>query len=328
MANRDVGIIFMGTSEYAIPVLRRLVEADYDIRLVVTQPNRPQGRKRRLLPPPVRQIADEMGLPVYQPEKIRRETCYEILETRHPDLIVTASYGQILRQKHLDIPKRGILNVHASLLPEFRGAAPIQHAVLDGRAVTGVTIMKTDIGIDTGPILSQATCRIEADDTAGTLEAKLASLGADLLIDTLPGYLAGTIQPRAQDPQRATYAPRITVEDGRIDWSQPADCIARRVRAMNPWPCTYTTCHGQRLKIYSAEAEENGGTEALPGTIVNVVNGRGIQVQTGCGVLLVRELQPACRKRMPGDNLVRGRFAETGNVLGSTPESEPLTCLE
>lgn len=328
MVNQDVGVIFMGTSDYALPVLRKLLDAEYDIRLVVTQPNRPRGRRRKIKAPPIRRLADEMGLEVYQPERICRNTCYDVLEEKRPDIMITASYGQILRRRHLEMPRYGILNVHASLLPAFRGAAPIQHAILNGCRTTGVTIMKTDIGVDTGPILTRAACRIEKDDTAGTLEARLAKLGAELLINTLPGYLAGTIKPEPQNEAEASHAPRICVDDGRIDWTQPADTIALLVRAMNPWPCAFTTCHGQRLKIFSAAVADSNDSGETPGTICNVLNGQGIQVQTGQGLLLIRDLQPACKKRMAADAMIRGRFAAIGSVLGSTEESGALPCLD
>jgi len=330
MNNRPAGVVFMGTSDYALPSLQKLHDAGYDIRLVVTQPDRPRGRRRKPAAPPVKILADQLGLDVFQPDIIRRRDCFKILESKQPDVMITASYGQILRRRHLEIPRHGILNVHASLLPEFRGAAPVQFAILEGRSVTGVTIMKTELGIDTGPILSRSEMPIADDDTAGSLEHKLADLGGRLLVDTLPEFLAGRIQPVQQDHTRASYARRITVDDGRIDWSRPAKQIALQVRAMNPWPCAFTICHGQRLKIYRARPSESvcADPRVIPGTICDVVNGKGIHIQTGDGILLVESLQPACRRRMPGDALIRGRFAELGFVLGAAPESEPLPCRE
>ncbi|MCD4655056.1 methionyl-tRNA formyltransferase [bacterium] len=324
----NLRIVFMGTSVYAEPVLRSLYENNYDIALVITQPDKRKGRNRRKASPPVKELADKLGLEVYQPEMIRDQICFHMLEKISPELIVTASYGQILRKKHLRIPKFGILNVHASLLPELRGAAPIQYAIIRGKTKTGVTIMKTDIGIDTGPVLSFREVLIAENDTAGILEAKLAIIGADLLIETIPKYIAGSLQPVEQDHSAATHAPKISTEDGRIDWNQSAQNICNLIKGMNPCPGAYTTCNKQRLKIHFASLIDRENTENTPGTILEVINGKGITVQTGQEILLIEELQPACKKRMCAESLIRGRSTSIGKILGSIPEGKPLVCPE
>ncbi|MBN1295454.1 methionyl-tRNA formyltransferase [bacterium] len=328
-------LIFMGTSAFAVPILNALVHAAYDIAYVITQPDRPQGRHRKIKPTPIHVAADSFGLPVFQPDSIRMQACFDMLDALAPDIIITASYGQILRQRHLDIPRFGILNVHASLLPDLRGPAPIQWAILQGKTITGVTIMKTELGIDTGPILSQDRLPIRLEDTADSLEARIAERGAALLIETLPKYLSGTLHPVPQNNAEATLTRMIRTEDGRIDWTLPAEQIARHIRAMHPAPGAFTICHHERLKIYSAGVDDDAAHDPMitdrtttPGTILDGINGSGLLVQTGRGRLLIHELQPACRKCMAAESLLQGRFAERGDVLGSTQEGHPLPCLE
>lgn len=311
----EARIIFLGTSAYAEPVLRTLCDHDCNVVLVVSQPDRKKGRRRKKASPPVKQCALDLGIDVFQPEKIRSKSAFETLQSYQPDIMITASYGQILRKKHIELPRYGILNVHASLLPVLRGAAPIQYSIIRGYDTTGVTIMKTDVGIDTGPILSLQDVPINPDDTAGSLEEKLSITGARLLIDTLPGYLAGEIDAVPQDETKATHAPMLYSEDGRIDWSRSAIEIARQVRGMNPCPGAFTLCHNQRLKIHFASAWQDH-TEHLqrqtPGTIIGLVKNKGITVQTGDGLLLIEEIQPACKRRMPAYSLIQGRYVEVG----------------
>ncbi|NOY99105.1 MAG: methionyl-tRNA formyltransferase [Chloroflexi bacterium] len=294
-------IVFMGSPDFAVPTLRALHE-NYPVVGVVTQPDRPSGRGRKLMPPPVKILADELGLPVVQPRRLREPEAMEQLRRFAPDLIVVAAYGQILRPDVLDLPPLGCINVHGSLLPRWRGAAPIQAAILAGDAETGITIMKMDAGVDTGPTLSQRAVPIAPDDTAGTLFEKMAPLGADLLIETLPGYLSGEIVPQPQDDERATYAPMLKKEDGRLDFSQPAADLARRVRAFNPWPGTFFEWNGALLKVHRASVGEGKS----PGVGSRIVVAGRPAVGAGEGILILEVVQPAGKKPMPGKAFLSG----------------------
>jgi methionyl-tRNA formyltransferase len=321
-------IVFMGTSEFAVPVLRALYQNKYDIRLVISQPDRPRGRNRKMVPTPVKTIAEQLGLPVYQPEKLKKTDCIKVLTDIKPNLIITASYGQILKKQHLQIPRKGILNVHASLLPDLRGPAPVQTALILGKSKTGVSIMLTDIGIDSGPIVTQKSLNILDTDTAGTLEKKLSWLGAELLIDTIPQYLSGTIRPVAQDHSKASYTRMLKKNDGWIDWNRSARDLAFQIRGMNPCPGAYTSCGDKRLKIHFARPYNLTIERELPGTVLNTVKGKGVLIQTGDGVLLCEEIQPACRKKMPGETLIHGRYSFTGDVLGKLPSIGDTECQQ
>ena len=241
----------MGSPDFALSTLRALHE-NYTVVGVVTQPDRAAGRGRELKPPPVKTLALELDIPVIQPEKLRDPEAMEQLRAWSPDVIVVAAFGQILRQDVLDLPKFGCINVHASLLPRWRGAAPINAAILHGDEETGITIMKMDAGLDTGPILTQRSVRIQPDETAGSLFETLSQLGADLLLETLPGYISGEIKPSPQPEEGATYAPMLKKEDGLLDFSRPAEELERKVRAFNPWPGTYFDWDGGRLKVHKA----------------------------------------------------------------------------
>ncbi len=312
-------IVFMGTSEFAVPVLQALIENNYVIQLVVSQPDRPKGRKQKILPTPVKTLASQNSLPVYQPEKLKRINCIEKLASINPDLIVTASYGQILKRQHLEIPEKGILNVHASLLPELRGPTPVQTALIQGKSKTGVTIMLTELGIDSGPVLSQKSVEIMETDTAASLEKRLSYLGAELLINTIPEYISGNIEPVKQNHQKATYSGMLKKSDGWIDWTRSARDISFQIRGMNPCPGAYTSCKQSRLKIHFARPYETNYKSKTPGTVLCAIKDKGVLVQTGDGVLLCEEIQPACRKRMRGDTLIHGRFSEPGDILGTIP---------
>lgn len=293
----------MGSPDFAVPTLRRLAE-HYPVTGVVTQPDRPAGRGRVLTPPPVKVLAQELGIEIIQPERMREPEAQAKLQAWAPDLIVVTAFGQILRKNVLELPRYGCLNVHASLLPRWRGAAPIQAAILHGDAQTGVTIMQMDPGIDTGPMLIQQAMPIRPDDTAETLGQRLADAGADLLIQTLPGYLAGEIQPRPQpaDPDLATYASMLTKEEGRLDFTQPAEALERRVRAFNPWPGAFMDWHGQPLKVHRAHVD--GGSQAEPGRRAIIA---GLPaVQTTQGWLMLDEVQPAGKRPMTGQDFLRG----------------------
>ncbi len=294
-------VVFIGSPEFALPSLEVLAQ-QVDVVGVVTQPDRRAGRGRTLTPPPVKAMALELNLPVIQPPKLRHPEAFEQLQAWQPDVIVVAAYGQILRKNILTLPPHGCINVHASLLPRGRGAAPINAAILHGDQETGVTIMQMDAGLDTGPILSQRAIPIEASDTGGTLSVKLADLGAALLADTLPDYLAGKITPQPQDDSLSTYAPMLSKADGQLDFSQPAEALARQVRAYHPWPGTFTTWHGKPLKIHKATATSGGGGQ--PG---RACIHQGLPaITTGAGLLLLNQLQPAGKKVMPGTAFLSG----------------------
>ena len=290
----------MGSPDFAVPVLQALAGA-YPLAGVVTQPDRPAGRGLTLVPPPVKRTALELGLPVVQPEKLRTPEALAELRAWSPDLIVVAAFGQILRPAVLDLPRFGCLNVHASLLPRWRGAAPIQAALLAGDTETGVTIMKLDPGVDTGPTLSRRALPIGPDDTAGDLFERLAPLGAQLLLETLPGYLAGSLALQPQDAARATYAPMLKKEDGQLDFSRPADELARRVRAFQPWPGTWMRWSGGDLKVQRARP---GSGQAEPGA--TLVSDGWPAVGTPDGILILEKVQAAGKKSLSGKDFLVG----------------------
>lgn len=298
--NESTRIVFMGSPDFAVPVLRALA-GSYRICGVVTQPDRPSGRGGKLTPPPVKVLAEELGLPLMQPEKLRAPEAMAQLTEWAPDVIIVAAFGQILRQNVLDLPRFGCVNVHGSLLPRWRGAAPIQAAILSGDAETGITIMKMDAGIDTGEMLAMRAIPIAPNDTGGTLFEKMSQLGADLLMETLPRYLSGELVPQPQPADGATYAPMLKKEDGLLDFARPAAELERRVRAFNPWPSAWMVWQGVPLKIHRAHVAA-GETE--PGQRV-VVNGLPA-IGTGAGLLVLDEVQPAGKKSMPGKAFLAG----------------------
>jgi len=300
-------IVFMGSPAFAIPSLAALAR-EYSVVGVVTQPDRPAGRGRLLTSPPVKLLAEEIGISLIQPRRLREVEVMEQLHAWRPDLIVVAAFGQILRQPVLELPPLGCINVHASLLPRWRGAAPVQAAILHGDEQTGITIMKMDAGIDTGPTLSQRSLSIYADDTAGSLGERLAALGAQLLLDTLPDYLNGVIQPNAQDDALATYAPMLAKADGLLDLNRPAEALSRQVRAYNPWPGAFIHYQDEIFKVHHASASAPG--EPLPGELQAGQRTRlaGLPaVMCGDGNLLLLELvQPAGKKTIPGNVFIQG----------------------
>ena len=293
-------IVFMGSPDFALSTLRALHENSALVG-VVTQPDRIAGRGRELKPPPVKTLALELGVPVIQPEKLREPGAMEQLRVWSPDVIVVAAFGQILKQDVLDLPRFGCINVHASLLPRWRGAAPINAAILHGDEETGITIMKMDVGLDTGPILSQRAMRIQPDETAGSLFETLSTLGADLLLETLPKYLNGEIEPCPQPEKGATYAPMLKKEDGLLDFSHPASELERRVRAFHPWPGTYFEWDGNLLKVHRAVIGPGKKREGE-----RLVIGGLPAVGTSEGVLLLEEVQPAGKKPMSGKAFLSG----------------------
>jgi methionyl-tRNA formyltransferase len=299
-------IVFMGSPEFAMPTLQALV-GKFNVVGVVTQPDRPAGRGRKLTPPPIKSLAEEYGLPVIQPPRLRQPDAIEQLHNWKPDVIVVAAFGQILRPQVLDLPPQGCINVHASLLPRWRGAAPIRAAILHGDSQTGITIMRMDAGIDTGPILSQRAIPIEAGDNAETLGEKLARIGADLLIETLPGYLVGQISPTPQEDGLATYAPMLEKADGELDFNRSAVELERQVRAFYPWPGAFTHIwQGELLKILRASVVRISDLDRTlePGrrTVYHSLPAIGA---VG-GLLVLEEVQPAGKKPMDGGVFLRG----------------------
>jgi len=302
-------IVFMGTPDFAVPTLRALI-LHHQVIGVVTQPDRPAGRNRQIQASPIKLMALEAGIPVFQPEKLRRAEAIEELKQWKPDAYVVAAFGQILPQAVLDIPPFGSINVHASLLPRWRGAAPIQAAIRAGDAESGVTIMKMDAGLDTGPILTQRAIPLAPNETGQSLHDKLSIVGAELLMNTLPGYFSGEIRPQAQDESRVTYAPQIQKEEGQLNWTQSASSIERLVRAFTPWPGAYTAWNGQQLKIHSGGVIDG---KAQPGLVVETPN--GIAVGTGDGLYVLIQIQLAGRKIMPASEFVKGHVGFVGATL-------------
>jgi methionyl-tRNA formyltransferase len=294
-------IVFMGSPDFAVPALEALT-SHYPLAGVVTQPDRPAGRGGALRPPAVKEAALRLGLPIIQPEKLRQSEAMDQLRAWAPDLIVVSAFGQILRPDVLEMPRLGCINVHGSLLPRWRGAAPIQAAILAGDQETGITIMKMDAGVDTGPILGQRSIPIFPGDTAGMLFKKLAPLGADLLLETLPRYLSGELQPQPQPADGITYAPMLKKEDGRLDFTQPAVELERRVRAFNPWPGTWFEWNAVPLKILRARLS----VEKSPGAGSRLIVDRCPALGTGEGILILDEVQPAGKKPMPGKAFLAG----------------------
>ena len=301
-SSRHPRVVFMGSPAFALPTLEALAR-HYPLVGVVTQPDRPAGRGNRLKAPPVKARALELGLPVIQPRRLSEPEAMATLREWAPDLIVVAAFGQILKPDVLDLPRYGCLNVHASLLPRWRGAAPIPYALLHGDAQTGVTIMRMDEGLDTGPILSQRATTILPDDTAATLSRRLSHMGAELLLDTLPPYLEGELEPQPQDDSLATYAPRLTRADGALDFSRSAAHLARQVRAFDPWPGTFMAWRGRRLKVLAAHPEEDAPN---PGPGIRTVYQGWPAVGTGDGLLVLDRVQPAGKRPLSGDVFLRG----------------------
>lgn len=296
-------IIFMGTPDFSTKVLEMLI-AKEDVIAVVTQPDRPVGRKRVMTPPPVKKVALEHGIEVYQPEKISTSDDLQKLIDLEPDLIVTAAFGQILPKALLDAPKLGAINVHASLLPKYRGGAPIHQAIIDGEKETGVTIMYMAPKLDAGDIISQQAIDIEANDDVGSMHDKLSFLGADLLAKTLPDIINGTNDRIEQNESEATFASNISREDERIDWTQPAQAVYNHIRGLSPWPVAYTKLDDTNMKLYAAKIVE--GNNGEPGEIIETMK-KAIIVGTGSAdAIALTEIQLSGKKRMPTANFLSG----------------------
>ena len=311
-------VVFMGTPDFAVQSLNALVDAGHEVTAVITQPDRPKGRGNKMAFPEVKTRALELGLPVHQPDSVKDGAFLELLKSYNPEVIVVVAFGRILPQAVLDLPPYGCVNVHGSLLPEYRGAAPIQRAVLDGRKETGVTTMRMDIGMDTGDMLMQATLPITDEDTTGTMFDKLAELGGKVLIDTLAGLENGTVVPVKQDDSKATHAARILKEDEVIRWEDSAEKIFCQIRGLSPAPGAYTWWNGERLKLWKARISDRETCKA-PGTVV-AISKNALTVQTGKGCLEVLELQPAGKKAMPAQAFSNGAGVAEGIVFGEIHE--------
>lgn len=312
-------IIFMGTPEFAVPTLRILIENNYEILAVITQSDRPKGRGKTVVSPPVKVLAEQYGIPVVQPKKIRKEEVLQQIRNLSPDVIVVVAYGQILPKVLLAIPPLGCINVHGSLLPKYRGAAPIHRAIIQGEEKTGITTMFMDEGMDTGDMLLKQEIPIEHNDTAESLHDKLSLIGAELLLETLRQLEAGTLKRIPQNDEAATYAPMLKKEDGLINWQETAVTIERKVRGLYPWPGAYTYFQGKMLKLLKVAVEERA-TEtcdsSLAGTILELDKTVGVLIATGKGCLRILEIQPENKKPMSCSDFCRGYRLSVGDKLG------------
>lgn len=307
-------IIFMGTPDFACPTLATLIERNENIVAVVTQPDRPKGRGQKLMPPPVKELALSHGIPVHQPPKVRDPAFIEVIRDLRPDLIVVIAFGQILPKALLDIPPHGCVNVHASLLPRYRGAAPLNWCLINGEAETGVTTMLMDPGLDTGPMLLKRSTPIDQNENILSLHDRMAKMGAELLAETVDGLKEGRLTPEAQDDSTTCYAPLLKKEDGLIDWHRNAMEIHNQVRGLAVWPGAYTLLRGEPLKIYRTRIADGAGQ---PGTVLRASRGV-IEVACGEGSLLIDELQLAGKKRLDASSFVAGFTGLEETVLGET----------
>jgi methionyl-tRNA formyltransferase len=311
-------IVFMGTPEFAVPSLAALLTSEHSVVGVVTQPDRPKGRGHELAASPIKQLAVQHKIPILQPLKMKDPAFLDALSAWKPDLIAVTAFGRILPKVILDLPPRGCVNVHASLLPKYRGAGPIQWALIRGERETGITTMLMDEGMDTGAILLQERAAITPDDTSGTLSSKLADIGGRLLIDTLARIQNGTVTPQPQDQSQATMAPLLKKEDGLLDWTLPALDLANRVRGLSPWPGAYTYLGEDRWVVWKASVLDRLVVRVLPGTIVDATK-EGLVVATGDGVLRIMEFQQANSRRMSVAQYLTGHILAPGLRLGPPP---------
>lgn len=307
-------IVFAGTPEFSVPTLRRLLDDGHRVVAVYTQPDRPAGRGRKLTPSPVKQAAIGAGLPVFQAATLRDPDALAQLRAQETDLMVVVAYGLVLPQAVLDAPRLACINVHASVLPRWRGAAPIQRAILAGDTESGVSVMRMEAGLDTGPVYLERRVPIEPRETGGTLHDKLALLGAEALVESLPGIADGSLLPQAQDEALATYAKKLSKEEAVIDWSRSATEIDRQIRAFDPWPVAQTTFSGGTLRVWAGEPLARLSTNPHPGSVVGTSRA-GIDVATGNGVLRVTRLQPPGRRPMGAAEFLNARSLD-GEILG------------
>jgi methionyl-tRNA formyltransferase len=309
-------IIFMGTPDFAVPSLRALVEHGHNILAVVTQPDRPKGRGRNLTPSPVKRVATECNIEVLQPEKVSDKKFCDSIRVKTPDVLVVVAFGQILRKTLLEIPRWGVVNIHASILPKYRGAAPIQWAVLNNEAKTGLTAMRMEEGLDTGPILLQEETPISPKETAGQLHDRLARISGAFLLRTLDGVAKNRLMERPQDNNRATYAPKIDQRLTLIKWHQEAHVISGLIRAFDPRPGANTSVGGKQIKLFSPQVTDEDPQGLIPGRVAGYAEGC-LHVETGKGVIKIGELQIPGRKRIPAADFLRGFPLDQGTLLGT-----------
>lgn len=313
-------VLFMGTPDFAVDTLQTLIQSEHEVIGVVTQPDKPKGRSGKMQYSPVKEVAVEHGITVYQPEKVRDEAFVQKMRELRPDAAVVAAFGQILPKELLEVPKYGCFNVHASLLPKLRGAAPIQWAVINGDSVSGVTIMQMAEGLDTGDMLLTEVCRLAPKETGGSLFERLAKLGGPMILKVLQAAEAGTLHPVAQDEEAHTYAGMLSKETGRLDFSKPAEVLERLIRGLNPWPSAYCFLNGKMLKIWEADVvsvAQEGETDIESGTVTEILKDAFL-VRTGRDYLRVTQVQLEGKKRMDAAAFLRGHSLEKGVVLQST----------
>ena len=304
MSGKDLRIVFAGTPDFAAKHLERLIADDYQVVACYTQPDRPAGRGKKLQPSAVKQVALEKDIPVFQPESFKSEEALAELQALNADLMIVVAYGLLLPKSVLDTPKFGCINVHGSILPKWRGAAPIQRSVLEGDAETGVTIMQMDVGLDTGDMLLIKTCDIEATDTSGSIYQKLEGIGPQALVESVEKIATGDINPVKQDDSLATYAKKLTKQEALIDWTESAEIIERKIRGYQPWPVAHTEIKGNAIKLWQASFE--GNTKEAAGTVISA-DKTGIKIATGNGVINITQLQPPGKKAMSASDFLNGR---------------------
>ncbi|MBW1707763.1 MAG: methionyl-tRNA formyltransferase [Deltaproteobacteria bacterium] len=309
-------IIFMGTPDFAVPSLKALIKDGHNVLSVVTQPDRPKGRGRKLFPSPVKRVAREYGIEILQPEKASDGQFCDTIRSLEPDLLIVVAFGRILKNKLLTIPRWGALNIHASLLPKYRGAAPIHWAILNNETKTGLTAMRMDEGLDTGPVLLQEEVAIIEHETAGSLHDRLAGLSGDFIIKTLKGLAKNRLKKMHQDPNEATYATKIDRGMSLIKWDQPANAISGLIRALDPWPGAFTTLEGKEIKLFLSRVTGKEARDEVPGRVAGQSEG-ALLVETGKGLIEITELQIPGKKRLPAGDFLRGFALERGTVLGS-----------
>ncbi|MCM1082315.1 MAG: methionyl-tRNA formyltransferase [Clostridium sp.] len=308
-------IIYMGTPEFAVRALNALIEEGHEIAAVITQPDKAKGRSKALVPTPVKEMALNHDIVVYQPEKVKDAQMVERIKEIMPDVIVVAAYGQILPESILNIPRYGCINIHASLLPKYRGAAPIEWAIIDGEEITGVTTMYMEKGLDTGDIIEKAEVKIEDTDTGASLRDKLAEKGAELILSTLRALEEGSAKRVKQDDEKSCYAKMLTKELGSLDFSEPAHKLERLIRGLNPWPCAYTKIDGKTVKLYGASVKEMDVQMYTPGEIIEITR-KSFTVACGKDALVIKKLQPEGKKPMDTAAYLNGNTLAVGDKLG------------
>lgn len=309
------GIVFMGTPDFAVPSLRSLIDEGHRILAAVTQPDRPKGRGRSIAAPPVKDLSLKHGIEVLQPERISETGFFKMMEKLAPDLIIVVAFGQILKKPLLELPEWGVINIHASLLPRYRGAAPIQRAILNRESVTGLTIMKMEESLDTGPILYQKEVPISRDETAGRLHDRLAGLSGEFLVEFLSEWHSGLVRETVQEPGLATYAEKIDKEMTRIDWGSEAGTISALIRGLDPAPGAYTTFRDNNLKLFSSTVTDESFPGGVPGRVIGNAGG-ALLIETGKGILGVREVQYPGKKRLPVKDFLMGFSLPEGTIFG------------